>query len=187
MCKNCRRQQLGLECVNCSPQAVSVKDLIALVEIAPTRSGPKFHHGEGVKRFPVDDHNLELELCQMWTQEQENKIKPQGSSRPVESKTRTHNGRVRSAQRTADCGAGRNWAKQGADISEGNRPSSPVGYRKQTVPNVSSQARTKEIPCKLVEEQNKRLTDGFSAVKPRDRERSSLLAVDQCTDGYLSL
>ena len=53
---------------------------------------------------------------------------------PVESKTRTHNGRVGSAQRTADGGAGRSWAEQGADISvgpEGNRPFSPPGYRKQ--------------------------------------------------------
>ena len=52
----------------------------------------------------------------------------------VESKTRTHNGRVGSARRTADGGAGRSWAEQGADISvgpEANRPSSPPGYRKQ--------------------------------------------------------
>ena len=38
-------------------------------------------------------------------------------SLPVESKTRTHNGRVGSARRTADGGAGRSWAEQGADIS----------------------------------------------------------------------
>jgi hypothetical protein len=31
------------------------------------------------------------------------------------------------------------------------------------------------------------LITGLSAVYHRDRERSSLLAVDQCTDGYLSL
>ena len=53
---------------------------------------------------------------------------------PVESKTRTHNRQVDSARRTADGGAGRSWAEQGADISvgpEANRPSSPSGYRKQ--------------------------------------------------------
>ena len=47
-------------------------------------------------------------------------------STPVESKNRTHNGRVGSARRRADGGAGRRWAKQGADISvalEANRPS----------------------------------------------------------------
>ena len=54
--------------------------------------------------------------------------------KPVESKTRTHNGRVGSARRTKDGGAGRNWAEQGADISDGpkaNRSSRPSGYRKQ--------------------------------------------------------
>ena len=57
-----------------------------------------------------------------------------GRTKPVESKTRTHNGRVGSARRTADGGAGRSWAEQGADISvgpEANHPSSPPGYRKQ--------------------------------------------------------
>ena len=47
---------------------------------------------------------------------------------PVESRTRTHNGQVGSARRTADGGAGRRWAEQGADISvalEANRPSGP--------------------------------------------------------------
>ena len=58
---------------------------------------------------------------------------------------------------------------------------------KTTVLNVSSQARTKEILCKPVEEQNVRLTRGLSPVYHRDRERSSLLAVDQRTDAYLSL
>ena len=64
-------------------------------------------------------------------------VQPQthaSTSSPVESKTRTHNGRVGSARRTADGGAGRSWAEQGADISvgpEANRPSSPPGYRKQ--------------------------------------------------------
>ena len=39
---------------------------------------------------------------------------------PVESKTRTHNGRVGSARRsTADGGTGRSWSEQGADISVG--------------------------------------------------------------------
>ena len=49
-------------------------------------------------------------------------------STPVESKIRTHNGRVESARRRADGGVGRRWAEQGADISvalEANRPSGP--------------------------------------------------------------
>ena len=45
----------------------------------------------------------------------------------------------------------------------------------------------KGILCKPVEEQNNRLTSGLLPVQQRDHERSSLLAVDQCTDGYLSL
>ena len=55
-------------------------------------------------------------------------------SEPVESKTRTHNGRVGSARRRADGGAGRRWAEQGADISvalEANRPSGPPAQCKQ--------------------------------------------------------
>ena len=54
--------------------------------------------------------------------------------KPVESKTRTHNGRVGSARRRADGGAGRRWAEQGADISvalEANRPSGPPAHCKQ--------------------------------------------------------
>ena len=66
--------------MNCSPQAVSVKDLIALVKIAPTWSGPEFHYIQGVNGFPVDDHNLELPFGQMGIQELENKVKPQVSS-----------------------------------------------------------------------------------------------------------
>ena len=53
---------------------------------------------------------------------------------PVESKTRTHNGRVESARRRADGGAGRRWAEHGADISvalEANRPSGPPAHCKQ--------------------------------------------------------
>ena len=63
----------------------------------------------------------------------------------------------------------------------------PSRVPQKTVLNVSSQARTKEILCKPLREQNVRLTRGFSPVYHRDRERSSLLAVDQCTDGHLSL
>ena len=51
---------------------------------------------------------------------------PSNKCLPVESKTRTHNGRVGSARRRADGGAGRRWSKQGADILvalEANRPS----------------------------------------------------------------
>ena len=53
---------------------------------------------------------------------------------PVESKTRTHNGRVGSARRRADGGAGRRWAEQSADISvalEANSPSGPPAHCKQ--------------------------------------------------------
>ena len=53
---------------------------------------------------------------------------------PVESKTRTHNGRVGSARRRAAGGAGRRWAERGADISvalEANRPSGPPAHCKQ--------------------------------------------------------
>ena len=54
--------------------------------------------------------------------------------KPVESKTRTHNGRVGSARRTAHGGAGRSWAEQGADNSvgpEADRPCSSPRYHKQ--------------------------------------------------------
>ena len=54
--------------------------------------------------------------------------------KPYESKTRTHNGRVGSARRRADGGAGRRWAEQGADSSvalEANRPSGPPAHCKQ--------------------------------------------------------
>ena len=57
-----------------------------------------------------------------------------GKLKPVESKTRTHNGRVGSARRRADGGAGRRWAKQGADISvalEANSPSGPPAHCRQ--------------------------------------------------------
>ena len=55
---------------------------------------------------------------------------------PVESKTRTNNGRVGSAWRTAHGEAGRNWAEQGADISIG--PEAPVPLALQgTVNNCS--------------------------------------------------
>ena len=108
---------------------------------------------------------------------------------PVESKTRTHNRRVGSARRRADGGAGRRWAEQGADISVAlgaNRPAGPPAHCKQ-LSWTTSEARTKEILCKPTEERNDRLTRGLSAVYQRDRERSSLLAVDKCTVAYLSL
>ena len=56
-----------------------------------------------------------------------------------------------------------------------------------TVLHVSSEARTKEILCKPMEEQSPRLTAGLSPVYQRDEKRSSFLAADQCTDAYLSL
>ena len=47
----------------------------------------------------------------------------------VESKTRTHNGRVGSAQRTADGGAGRSWANQAAEISVGSEAIVPLALQ----------------------------------------------------------
>ena len=51
-------------------------------------------------------------------------------------------------------------------------------------PERALQARTNEILCKPMEEQNPRLTRGSSAVYQQDRERSSFLAADQSTDDH---
>ena len=53
--------------------------------------------------------------------------------------------------------------------------------------NVSPEARTSEILCKPMEEQNPRLTRGSSAVYRRDERRSLFLAAYQWTDGFLFL
>ena len=80
--------------------------------------------------------------------------------------------------------------ERGVDISvawEVNRLSGSPAQCKQTVLNDSSRAQTKNILCWRQREQNVRYTTGLSAVYLRDHVRSSLLAVDQCTDAYLSL
>ena len=87
----------------------------------------------------------------------------QSPKEPVESKTRTHQGRVESASRKADGWAGRRSAEQGPDISialGANRPSGSPAHCKPRLLDVSSQARTREILCKPVEEQNPQLTRG---------------------------
>ena len=53
--------------------------------------------------------------------------------------------------------------------------------------NVSPEARTSKILCKLMEEHNDRLTSGSFAVYPQDEKRSLFLAADQWTDTFLSL
>ena len=53
--------------------------------------------------------------------------------------------------------------------------------------NVSPEARTSEILCKPMEEQNPRLNRGSSAVYHRDEKRSLFLAADQWNDAFLSL
>ena len=69
------------------------------------------------------------------------------------------------------------------------KPIDPLALQRtvKTVLNESSQARTKKILCKPLRGNNVRFIRGLSPVYHRDRERSSLLAVDQCTDAYLSL
>ena len=109
---------------------------------------------------------------------------------PVEFKTRTHNRRVGSARRRADGGARRRWAEQRDDILdalEANRPSGPPAHCKQLFRTSLRKHEQKKILCKPWREQNVRLTRGLSPVYHQDRERSSLLAVDQSTDAYLSL
>ena len=81
----------------------------------------------------IDDVNQRFESLNVKIDYRHHQRSPR-RIQPVESKTRTHNGRVGSAPRTADGGAGRSWAEQGADMSvgpEGNRPSSRPGFRKQ--------------------------------------------------------
>ena len=63
----------------------------------------------------------------------------------------------------------------------------PTRVPKTTVLNDPSEARTKEILCKPVEEHNERLSRGLSPVYKRDRERSSFLAADLWIDAYLYL
>ena len=69
------------------------------------------------------------------------------------------------------------------------KPTAPLALQRtvKTVLNVSSQARTRGKKFKPVEERNQPLTRGLSAVYHQDRKRSTLQAVDQCTDAFLSL
>ena len=101
---------------------------------------------------------------------------------PVDSKTRKCNGRV---------GSGRTAGRRGGvgQNSSSRRQATLVPFKvsKTRRLNVSPEARTTHIVCKTMEEQNLRLTRGLSAVYQRDRERSSFLAADQCTDACLSL
>ena len=93
--------------------------------------------GDPLARSPpaikaIMDKLMDLREHNVW--DESNSVEASAVASPVECKTRTYNGRVGSAQRTADGGAGRRWAHQGADISvgpEGNCPSSPPGYNKQ--------------------------------------------------------
>ena len=83
-------------------------------------------------------------------------------TQPVESETRTYQGRVGSG-RTA---GRRGGAGQDADrtVRPGDkRPAYPPRHRKTNVLNVSPEARTSEILCKPMEEHNDRLTSGLSA------------------------
>ena len=58
---------------------------------------------------------------------------------------------------------------------------------KTTVLNNSPGARTREILCKSLGEQNVRLTSGLRSLYQRDEKRSVFLAADLITDAYLSL
>ena len=87
-------------------------------------------------------------------------------SRPVESKTRTHHGRIGSGRRTA----GR-WSGAGPGRTGRRRIGSPRKQPTLVLPkaskipviNVSLEALTKEIPCKPMEKQKPRLTGGLLA------------------------
>ena len=68
-------------------------------------------------------------------------------------------------------GSGRHGAEQTAGRGDAGQNKVPT-FRRPWKP------RTKEILCKPVGEQNVRLTRGLSPVYHRDRECSSLLAVD---------
>ena len=90
--------------------------------------------------------------------------------------------------------AGRGRARLGANriIRPGNKKSTgPSKASKKRRSNVSPEARTSEILCKPTEEQNQRLTLGFSPVYHRfiSGTRSALcfLAADQWNDAFLSL
>ena len=108
----------------------------------------------------------------------------------VESKTRTYHGRLAAGRQTAGrpgrAGPGRTGRRR---VGSPRRQPTLLSSRasKTIVLNDSSEARTTEFICKSTEEQNRRLTTGSSAVYHWDRERSSFLAADQCTDAYLSL
>ena len=108
---------------------------------------------------------------------------------PFDSKTRTHNVLARSARRRADGGAGRRWAEQGAD-----RPSGVPAHCEQLFwISFRNHQKKSYVNC---------WGNKMSSWRPvfyrfirgyhRDRERASLLAVDQwavdqCTDANLFL
>ena len=82
--------------------------------------------------------------------------------KPVESKTRTYNGRVesgRTAGRRGGVGQNSSPRRQAALV-----PSKATKTRRLNVP---PEARTSEIVCKPMGEQSPRLTRGLSAVHPR--------------------
>ena len=106
----------------------------------------------------------------------------------VESKTRTYHGR--DGTEAAHGGAMRGRAAQDADGTFSPRRKKflfPSRRWKNNILGASLEARTIEILRKPMEEQNPRLATGSSAVYHQDRERSSFLAADQCTDAYVSL
>ena len=90
---------------------------------------------------------------------------------PLESKTRTHNGRV-GLVGTAHGGQrggatlGRTRCRHFGGLGS-QAPLWPSSAMLTTVLNVSSQARTKVILCKPLKEQNVRLTRGLAAVYHR--------------------
>ena len=66
-----------------NPQ-VSVRDRIAELESAQTRSEPATDHGHGVQRF-LDERDWELQFARLRVQELESMIKRQGSRTSFES------------------------------------------------------------------------------------------------------
>ena len=89
---------------------------------------------------------------------------------PVESKTGTHNGLVRSAGRRAENGAGRRWAEQGADISVAMETKRPSLAFQRNVNNCYEHffaSTNKKNPCKSAKQQNIRLGRSWQLVHPQ--------------------
>ena len=102
----------------------------------------------------------------------------------MESKTRTHHGRVGSG------GAGQ--AGWDADVFFRTRHNRmPYRASETTVLNNYSEARTSDFLCKpnagTKSPVDDRFTSGLRPVYHQDEKRSLFLAADQCTDAYLSL